>query len=214
MIFYNRHEAGQKLSSVLLKYKGLKNTIILGLPRGGVIVAHEVAQALGLPLDIIVTRKIGAPMNPELAIGATDELGHAVLNQEIIESLGVSEEYIEQEKSKEQAVAKERLLRYHKNRVPLSLKGKGVLLIDDGLATGATMFAAIHSAKSKMAKKVVVAIPVAPRETIEKMKKEVDEIVCLHVPVSFGAVSAFYQIFDQTTDEEVIELLSKHGMTF
>lgn len=207
MTFYDRHEAGEKLAPLLLKYKDNKNTLVLGLPRGGVVVAYEVAKALNLPLDIMVMRKIGAPMNHELAIGATDELGHTVLNQEIIESLGVSEGYIEEEKKKEQAIAKDRLDCYRNNRAPLSLKGKAVLLIDDGLATGATMLAAIHSAKAKKAKKIVVAIPVAPAETIEKMKKEADEVICFHIPIFFGAVGAFYQVFDQTTDEEVIGLL-------
>ena len=209
MTFYDRHEAGENLASALLKYKNNKNTIILGLPRGGVVVAFEVAKALELPFDIMVTRKIGAPMNHELAIGATDELGHTVLNQEIIKSLEVSEEYLKEEKQKEQKIAEQRLAHYRGNKPPLSLKGKVALLIDDGLATGATMLAAIHSAKAKKAKKIVVAVPVAPAETIEKMRREADDVVCLHIPIFFGAVGAFYQLFDQTTDEEVMELLEK-----
>ncbi|MEK7790919.1 MAG: phosphoribosyltransferase [Deltaproteobacteria bacterium] len=208
MIFHDRQEAGKKLSLALLKYKNDKNTIILGLPRGGVVVAAEIAKALDLPLDVMVIRKIGAPMNHELAIGATDELGHMVLNEEIIDSLGVTQDYIDKEKVKEQKLAEDRLNRYRQNRPPLSLKGKTVVLIDDGLATGATMRAAIHSAKGKKAKKVIVAVPVAPPETIEKLRKEADEIVCLDIPAFFGAVGAFYEIFDQTSDEEVMKLLT------
>lgn len=209
MIFHDRQEAGKKLSLALLKYKNDKNTIILGLPRGGVVVAAEVAKALDLPLDIIVIRKMGAPMNSELAIGATDELGHTVLNEEIIESLEISENYLKEVKQKEQKMAEDRLNRYRGNRPPLSLKGKTAVLIDDGLATGATMRAAIHSVKEKKAKKVIVAVPVAPPETVEKLRKEADEIICLDMPVFFGAVGAFYEIFDQTSDEEVIELLKE-----
>lgn len=209
MIFHDRQEAGKKLSLALLKYKNDKNTIILGLPRGGVVVAAEVAKALDLPLDIIVIRKMGAPMNSELAIGATDELGHTVLNEEIIESLEISENYLKEVKQKEQKMAEDRLNRYRGNKAPLSLKGKTAVLIDDGLATGATMRAAIHSVKEKKAKKVIVAVPVAPPETVEKLRKEADEIICLDMPVFFGAVGAFYEIFDQTSDEEVIELLKE-----
>lgn len=209
MTFHDRQEAGKKLSLALLKYKNNQNTVVLGLPRGGVVVAAEVAKALGLPLDIIVIRKMGAPMNSELAIGATDELGHTVLNEEIIESLEISENYLKEVKQKEQKIAEDRLNRYRGNKVPLSLKGKVAILIDDGLATGATMKAAIHSAKGKKAKKVIVAVPVAPAETIEKLRKEADEIICLDMPVFFGAVGAFYEIFDQTSDEEVIELLKE-----
>ncbi len=209
MIFRDRHEAGQKLSHALIKYREDKKAIVLGLPRGGVVVAAEVAEALHLALDVMVTRKIGAPMNHELAIGATDELGHTVLNEEIIDSLGVTQDYIDTEKVKEQKLAEDRLNRYRKNRPPLSLKGKVVILIDDGLATGATMKAAIHSAKGRHAKKIIVAVPVAPAETIEKLRKEADEIVCLDIPAFFGAVGAFYEIFDQTSDEEVIELLTQ-----
>jgi predicted phosphoribosyltransferase len=209
MIFHDRHEAGQKLSQALIKYRGNKKAIVLGLPRGGVVVAAEVSQALHLALDVVIIRKMGAPMNPELAIGATDELGHTVLNEEIIESLGVTETYLKEVKDKEQKIAQGRLNQYRGNKAPLSLKGKVALLIDDGLATGATMKAAIHSAKSRHAKKIIVAVPVAPAETIEKLRKEADEIVCLDIPAFFGAVGAFYEIFDQTSDEEVIELWTR-----
>lgn len=207
-LFRDRKDAGQKLAHKLLSYRGKKNTWVLGLPRGGVVVAAEVAKVLSLPLDIIVTRKIGAPHNPELAIGAIDEKGHAIYNEELLEDLGVSQEYQKEEGAKEQKEAEHRLKIYRKNRPFLDLKNKTVILVDDGLATGATMRAAVYSAKAKGAQKVIVAIPVAALSSLEKLKEEANDIIYCDAPDSFGAVSGFYDHFDQTTDEEVMELLS------
>lgn len=207
MIFKDRKDAGQKLAQKLLAYRNQKNVWVLGLPRGGVVVAAEVAQVLSLPLDIIVTRKIGAPHNPELAIGAIDDKGHAIYNEELLVDLGVSPKYQKEEAAKEQKEAEHRLKLYRKNRPPLDLKNKTVILVDDGLATGATMRAAVYSAKAKGAQKSVVAVPVAAPSSLERLREEADELIYCDAPLFFGAVSNFYEHFDQTTDEEVIALL-------
>jgi predicted phosphoribosyltransferase len=206
MIFQNRAEAGQKLAEKLGKYAESENTMIIALPRGGVVVGYEVARALNLPLDIVVPRKIGAPGNPEFSIGAITETGEMILNEEVF---GISEDYLKNEAEKEKREAGRRLKLYRGDRPPLDLKNKTVIIVDDGLATGLTMRAAIASVKKMKAKKIIVAVPITPPEAVELIKKEADEIIYLEAPLLFGAVGAFYKEFGQTTDEEVIELLKK-----
>ena len=206
MLFQNRADAGLKLAEKLGKYAESENTMIIALPRGGVVVGYEVARALNLPLDIVVPRKIGAPGNPEFAIGAITESGEMILNEEVF---GISESYLKSEAEKERAEAERRLKLYRGTRPPLDLKNKTVILVDDGLATGLTMRAAIASVKKMKAKKIIVAVPVTPPDAVELIKKEADEIIYLKAPLLFGAVGAFYKEFGQTTDEEVIELLKK-----
>jgi len=207
MLYKDRIDAGNKLAASMHKYKNMKDTIVLGLARGGIIVAYEVAQALGLPLDITCPRKIGAPYNPEYAIGAITETGQGFFNYEAIETLGVSDRYIQQEVEKETKTALHRVQSYRKNLPPRNLKGKTVILIDDGIATGATLEAAIASVKSEGAKKIVVAVPVAPPRTLMDLKQKVDEVICLMSPSSFYAIGQFYEEFSQVTDEEVMERL-------
>lgn len=209
MLFQNRREAGGKLAQALKKYKNSPRTIILGLPRGGVVVAAEAAKILNLPLDIIVPRKIGAPGNSELAIGAIGEEGEGVFNQELINYFGISLKYIKTETAKEKSEAERRLKLYRGDKPPLNLKGATTILVDDGLATGATMLAAIKSARLKGAEKVIVAVPVSPPDTLEKIQSAADEVICLAAPSFFGAVGNFYQEFGQVEDEEVIKIL--HG---
>jgi putative phosphoribosyl transferase len=165
-----------------------------------------VARALNLPLDIVVPRKIGAPGNPEFSIGAITETGEMILNEEVF---GISEDYLKNEAEKEKREAGRRLKLYRGDRPPLDLKNKTVIIVDDGLATGLTMRAAIASVKKMKAKKIIVAVPITPPEAVELIKKEADEIIYLEAPLLFGAVGAFYKEFGQTTDEEVIELLKK-----
>ncbi len=209
MIFKNRIDAGQKLAKALKKYKDAANTVILALPRGGVVVGYQVAKELNLPLDIVVPRKIGAPGNPEFAIGAITETGEGIFDEETIKVYSISKEYIENEIKKEKAEAERRLKLYRGKRPCLVLKGKNVILLDDGLATGLTMRAAIKTVKSRESKKIVVAFPIGPPDSIEIIKREVDEVVYLDAPFLFGAVGAFYEEFGQTTDEEVIDLLKR-----
>jgi len=209
MIFKNRQEAGQKLAEKLKEFKSQKNTIILALPRGGVVTAFEIAKELNLPLDLVIPRKIGAPDNEEYAIGAITETGEGIFNQEAIDSLSVSKEYLDKKVAAEKKEATRRLKTYRQDRPALNLKNKTVIIVDDGIATGLTMRAAIKSVKEKKAKKVIVAVPVSAQDSLKIIEKEVDQVICLDAPLFFGAVGAFYRDFGQTTDEEVIELMKK-----
>lgn len=207
MIFRDRKEAGQRLASELKGYQGAEDTMVLGLPRGGVIVAYEVAQELGLPLDIVAPRKIPAPGDEELAIGAVSVDGDGVFDQRMIETFGVSKEYLEEAIAEQREEAKRRLKVYRGDRPALDLKGKTAILVDDGIATGATMRVAIKHVKAQGAAKVVVAIPVIAKDTLEKI--EADEVVYMDAPLMLGAIGQFYENFEQTSDEEVIELMEK-----
>lgn len=211
MIFKDRIEAGQKLALALEKYKRQKEVIILALPRGGVVVGFEVAKALDLPLDLVVPRKIGAPGNPEFAIGAITEDGEGIFNEEVIRDYGISKEYLDKIIEEEKKEAQRRLKIYRGERASLNLVGKTIILIDDGIATGLTMRAAIKSIKVKNPKKIVVAVPCGAKDSINQIKKEVDEVVCLDAPIFFGAVGAFYENFEQTTDEEVVNLMKNQN---
>lgn len=197
------------MAETLNKFKDAKDTIILSLPRGGVVVGYEVAKILNLPLDIVVPRKIGAPGDPEFAIGAITETGEGIFDEMTIGAYGITESYLQNEIKKEKAEAERRLTLYRGPRPPLDLRNKTVIIVDDGLATGLTMRAAIKTIKKFGATKIVVAIPVAPPDTAELIKKEVDEFICLLTPTFFGSVGEFYDEFPQTADEEVIELLKK-----
>lgn len=208
MIFRDRQDAGKQLAEKLMKFKG-ENPIILAIPRGGVVVAREIVIALRVELNLIIPRKIGAPYNPELAIGAVTEDGSTILDQDLITYLNVSEKYIESERQKQINEIKRRIEKYRVKE--LKLKDRTVILVDDGVATGSTMRAAIKSVRNQGAEKIILAVPVAPPDTIEKMEDEVDEIICLYTPQYFGAVGAFYQNFDQTTDKEVIEIIEELG---
>ncbi len=207
-MFKNRTEAGQALAAALEKFKGAKKTVVLGLPRGGVVVASVVAETLGLPLDVLIPRKIGAPDNPELAIGAIAGEG-VILDQGIISALHVSEDYIQKEIAKEKKEAERRAQLFRKGKPKQDWTGWTALLVDDGIATGSTMRASIAALKKMHAAKIVVAVPVGPPDTIEEIKREVDAVVCLYTPSSFMAVGQFYDRFPQTTDVEVIEILWK-----
>lgn len=209
MIYKNRQQAGQKLAEKLNEFKGQKDTIILALPRGGVVTAFEIAKELNLPLDLVVPRKIGAPENEEYAIGAITETGEGIFNQEAIDSLRIPKSYLDNKIVEEKKEAQRRLKKYRQDRPPLNLENKIVIIIDDGIATGLTMQAAIKSVKEKKARKIIVAVPVSAKDSIIAIEKEVDKIICLQAPIFFGAVGAFYENFGQTTDEEVIELMKE-----
>lgn len=204
MIFKNRIQAGEELAKKLSQFKNSAEAVILGLPRGGVVVAAVVAKKLSRPLDIIVPRKIGAPGNPEFAIGAITEDGEAVLDEASIAAWQIPAEYVRQEIIKEKQEAQRRLQLYRGGRAPLNLKNKIAILVDDGIATGATMRAAIVSARAKGAKKVIIAAPVVAADTLEALRKEADEVIFLDAPIYFGAVGAFYENFEQVEDKEVL----------
>ena len=202
----NRKEAGQKLVSQLQDYTG-KNVVILAIPRGGVVLGYEVAKALAAPLDIVVPRKIGAPGNPELAIGAIAEDGTVVLDEGLLQTFRISNEYLEREMSAETAEIRRRTLTFRGGLPPLDLSGKVVILVDDGLATGATMKAAVASVRKRSASEIVIAVPVAPPDTVRELSKLVDRVVCLIVYEPFMAIGQFYDDFTQVEDDEVVRLL-------
>jgi putative phosphoribosyl transferase len=213
MLFKDRQDAGKQLVAHLLKYKNQSDAVVLGLARGGVVTASEIAKGLHLPLDVIVVRKIGAPGNEELAIGAITEQGDGIFNDHLIGLLGVPSDYLKKEIERQKRILKERLGLYRGKSSPLNLKDKTVLLVDDGIATGASIRVAIAAMLHTGVKKIIIAVPVAASESLKKISKEVDEVVCLSTPVFFESVGSFYRIFDQTTDEEVMRLLAAHKMS-
>lgn len=208
MLFKDRYEAGIKLAEKLEKYRGQSQTIVVGLARGGIVVAHAVAKVLNLPLDVVVIRKIGAPLQEELAVGAIDEEGHGFFNDGIIQALNISPAYLQEEIEKQKKLAQQRAALYRQGGKKTDVKGKTVIVVDDGIATGASIKAALYALKQKEAKKIILAVPVAPPDTLKSLAKAVDETICLYSPAVFMAVGQFYRKFDQTSDEEVIKLLS------
>lgn len=209
MLFRDRHEAGKLLAQKLLDLKDNPDAIVLGIPRGGVVVAYEVAKALNLPLDVFIARKIGAPGNPELAIGAVASDGTVILDEVSINFLGVSKRYIEKEIERQKEEIRKRLQAYRGGREGYSLQGKIVILVDDGVATGATTIVSLRAIRASNPSQLILAVPVAPPDTVEKLRREADKVICLHTPSPFWAVGAFYLNFEQTTDEEVQALLAE-----
>lgn len=204
--FADRVDAGKRLASELAQFKN-KDAIVLAIPRGGVVVGFEISKALGVPLDIIVPRKIGAPDNPELAIGAVAEDGTTFLNERLVADLGVPQSFIREESERQKAEIQRRQKSYRGDAPYPSLKNRIVIIVDDGIATGYTMRAALASVRKKGAKSVLVAIPVGPPSTIRELEKMADKVICLYTPEVFYAIGEFYGDFSQTTDEEVKELL-------
>lgn len=211
-MFHDRQDAGKQLADALAAYKDLPHVLIIGLPRGGVVLAYEVALFLHQPLDVICPRKIGSPSNQELAIGAVTETGQGYFNEPLIHALGVSPEYIARKCEEQQAVAKRRLDLFRKDLPPIAFESKTVIIVDDGLATGATMKAAIQSIKGQHAAKIVAAVPVSPPDTAQEIAAMCDELICLAMPQHFQAVGQFYEVFTQTEDDEVLALLTATRM--
>jgi putative phosphoribosyl transferase len=207
--FTDRIEAGRLLATALSAYADRADAIVLGLPRGGVPVAFEIATRLHAPLDIFLVRKLGAPGQPELAMGAIASGGARVLNDEVIRYLAVSPEVIEAVARAEQVELERRERAYRGERPAPDVRGRVVILVDDGLATGSSMRAAIAVVRTQSPARVVVAVPVAARETCDDLRREVDELVCLRTPEPFSAVGLWYEDFSQTTDEEVRALLQR-----
>jgi putative phosphoribosyl transferase len=205
--FRNRTEAGQLLAKKLTAYANRADVLVLGLPRGGVPVAYEIAVALNLPLDICLVRKLGAPGNKELAMGAIGMGGVMVLNQDVVESLQVSTQAIARVVALEEKELERRDRAYRGERPFPDLQGLAIVLVDDGIATGATLRAAIATLRQQQPARIIVAVPVAPLSTYNELKAEVDEVVSLVTPERFYSISVWYDQFDQTTDEEVRHLL-------
>lgn len=211
MGFGDRADAGRILSADLAHLAGRDDVVVLGLPRGGVPVAYEVACALRAPLDVFLARKLGVPGQPELAMGAIASGGVLVLHQAVIDALAIAPEALEEVAAREGAELARREQAYRTGRPPLDVAGRTVVLVDDGLATGATMRAAIAALRAQLAGRIVVAVPVGPRETCEEMAREADEVVCSRMPRSFQAVGQWYDDFSPTTDEEIGALLALEG---
>ena len=204
-MFKNRSDAGEKLAERLLRYKN-SDALVLALPRGGVVVGREVARALGVPLDIVVARKIGHPQNPEYAICATDEKGTLLCNE--AEARLVPKEWLTEEIERQTREAKRRMRVYRGGREPVSVTDKVAIIIDDGVATGLTIRLAVKAVKEQKPSRVIVAVPIAPSDVVHELEGEVDEIIVLEPPEDFmGAVGAHYEDFEQVEDDTVIRLL-------
>jgi putative phosphoribosyl transferase len=206
-LFANRINAGKRLAEAL-KPAG-KDAIVLAIPRGGVVVGYEVAHALNLPLDVIITKKISVPDNPELAIGAVAEDGTAIIDQHLVRQLAVPKQYLDEEAKRQTEEIRNRLKIYRGDTPYPRVLNREVILIDDGVATGSTLRAALKVLKGKGAKSVTVAVPVGPPDTIAELKHEADRVVCLLTPEPFYAIGQFYENFDQTSHEEVTRLLKR-----
>lgn len=205
--FLDRREAGERLAAILPEYVNQPLGVVVGLPRGGVVTAFAVAKQLHLPLDIVCPRKVGAPGNPEFAIGAVTETGEGYFDEEIIERMNIPHSYLAMQIEQEKAESQRRLTLYKKGLPPSDFQDKIVILVDDGIATGATMQAAIKSVRAQGAGKVVVAVPVIPPDTISEIERRADELRYVAAPMHFFAVGQFYRTFNPTSDAEVIELL-------
>jgi predicted phosphoribosyltransferase len=207
--YADRRQAARLLSENLGGYEAY-HPLILGIPRGGVIVADTIAQALKTDLDIVLTRKLGAPGNPELAIGAVSETGRVHLQHEIAERVGADDDYIAQEAGRQLAEIRARRQRYRRVLPKAALEGRTVILVDDGVATGATMQASLWAARAETPKEIVVAVPVGAQDAIERLEHEADDVVCPYVPPYFYAIGQFYAEFGQVDDQEVIEILQAY----
>ncbi len=206
--FQDRSEAGQMLAQEMSELKG-KKAVVLGIPRGGIVVAQSLARGIEADLDIVLSRKLGAPDQSELAIGALAENGELYLNQEVVGELSVSESYIEQEKRHQLQEIHRRNSLIRKVLPRVSLKGRIVVVTDDGVATGATMQVAVWAVRHENPQKLIIAVPVASGEAIARLSQDVDELVCLRAPPYFMAVGQFYSEFEQVSDEEVLNILTQ-----
>ncbi|MCI5076465.1 phosphoribosyltransferase [Oricola sp.] len=210
MLFLDREDAGRKLAE-LLKGRDYGDAVVVALPRGGVPLGAVVADALNLPLDVILVRKVGAPSQPELALGAvTDgDTMKLTVNREIQAELGLTDEDVEDLARAQLPEIERRRASYYKGRAPVPLAGKTVIVVDDGVATGATLNSALRLIRGERPSRLILALPVAPRDTLERLREHADEVVCLHAPSPFLAVGAHYADFSQVSDEEVVRCLER-----
>jgi putative phosphoribosyl transferase len=207
----DRAQAGQELAKRLSAYAGRPDVLVLGLPRGGIPVAYQVAKSLNAPLDVFVVRKLGVPGEEELAMGAIAANGVRVINEDVVRSLGLTRQAVDAAAAREQRELERREREYRGDKPPIDARGRIVILVDDGLATGATMRAAAQAIRRQEPSKVVIAVPVAAMETCQALREEADEVICALAPEVFYAVGLWYDDFSQTTDREVQELLRMAG---
>jgi predicted phosphoribosyltransferase len=206
LLFSNRVEAGKRLARALEQLRG-EDVVVLGIPRGGVVVANEVAEALGATLDVVVTRKIEAPGEPEYALGAVTQEGDVIMDRRAAESIGASSEYLDDQIRKKREEVRDRMERLRGDRPYPKLEGRVVIIVDDGIATGSSVEAAVISVRKRKPKEVVVAVPVAPRDAVEGLRKGGTKVVCLETPGAFFAIGEFYGDFNQVEDAEVRRIL-------
>ena len=206
--FEDRRDAGRRLAGKLLRFKD-EQTVVFALPRGGVPVGYEISRALEAPLDVIISRKLGAPGQPEFGIGAVAAGGVRVLNQDVVRRLGISDDYVEQITAQETAEVGRRLRYFRGERPEPEVVGRTVILVDDGLATGVTARAAVQALRLRKPRRLVLAAPVCAAQTADLFRTAVDELVCLESPSDLGAIGFWYRNFEQTSDEEVVELLER-----
>jgi putative phosphoribosyl transferase len=208
-LFADRTAAGRELAEALHEYRGQEKVIVYGLPRGGVPVAYEVATSLRAPIDVLIVRKLGVPGHPELAMGAVASGGVRVLNDSVVRQLGIPEYEIERTTQRQRAEIQQRERRFRGDHEGPDPRGATAILIDDGIATGSTMRASIEALRERSPAKIIVAVPVASPDVCEEFERLADDVVCLATEQPFGAVGMWYVDFDQTTDEEVVELLAR-----
>ncbi len=208
VLFRDRTEAGQRLAAALKDFKG-KDLVVLAIPRGGVVVASEVAEALGAPLDIVVTRKIEAPGEPEYALGAVTQEGDVIMDRQAAESLGAGQDYLDSQVKQKREEVRERMSRFRGDAPYPDLAGKVVIIVDDGIATGSSVGAAVMSVKKRKPKEIIVAVPVAPSDAVETLTEDGNRVVCLETPGPFLAIGEFYSSFDQVGDDEVKRILDE-----
>ncbi|GLX09554.1 hypothetical protein Misp03_64800 [Microbispora sp. NBRC 16548] len=206
-VFVDRRDAGLRLGERLRGLQGAEDAVVLGLPRGGVPVAFQVARALGAPLDVIVVRKLGVPYQPELGFGAIGEGGVRVVNPDVVRLANITRAEMAEVERRERAELERRARRFRAGREPVDLAGRTAIVVDDGIATGGTARAACQVARAHGASRVVLAVPVGAPETIASLRRDADEIVCLDTPDHFYAIGAWYDDFTQTSDEDVVECL-------
>lgn len=206
--FADREEAGRLLAGELYEYRG-QNVVVVGIPRGGVVVANELAKGLGAEVDIILAHKLGAPGHSELAVGAVSEDGTLILNQQVVEDLGVADTFIQHQKEQQLAEIRRRSELFRRVHPKITLEGKVVIVTDDGVATGATTQAALWAVRAEKPEKLIAALPVGPEDTIRRLAEDADEMVCLKTPPLFGAVGQFYENFLPVDDNEVLLILKE-----
>jgi len=208
-LFDDRLDAGRRLAAALAAYKG-RNPLVLAIPRGAVAMGAEIARALHGELDVVLVKKLHAPGSPEFAVGAVDESGWAYVAGYAARA-GADERYLAREKEAELALLKRRRAQYTPARAPADAAGRVAIVVDDGIATGASMIAALHAVRAKQPARLVCAVPVAPPDSLEQIRPHADEVICLETPEDFMAVGQFYRRFEQVEDDEVIALLARHG---
>jgi putative phosphoribosyl transferase len=208
-MFKDRTDAGKQLAEKLTGFTGKRDVLVLALPRGGVVTAAEIARRIKAPLEVLIVRKIGHPLEPELAVGAVSETGSMVYNEDVVSSFGVTRQYLQREADRQREEIERRQQLYRKGQKLRNLQGKTIILADDGVATGATIKAAVEALRREQVGELVAAVPVAPPDAAQELRSMADVFVCLEIPEDFTAVGSYYMNFAQVSDEDVVRILEQ-----